>query len=154
MISLVDNLGFSVLEPSAGDGDICDALMMADSNLSITAIELSSDKWKTLKDKGYFTIHTDFLKWNDKRKFDTIIAAPPFKGNTDCEHIMKMYTHLNNGGTLVSLTSPHWITNNEPHQVAFRKWLDTVDHTLYKVKEDTFIERKGNIPTMILKIKK
>lgn len=154
MIGLVDNLGWRILEPSAGDGDICDALMKVDSNLNITAIELSSDKYKTLQDKGYFAIHTDFLKWNDKRKYDTIIAAPPFKANIDCEHIMKMYTHLDKGGCMVTLTSPYWLTNNEPNHQVFRNWLDGVDHSLYKVKEGTFSEKKGNIPTMILKVNK
>ena len=154
MIGLVDNLGFSVLEPSAGDGDICDELMKINPYLSITAIELSSDKYDTLVTKGYFAIHTDFLMWSYPNKFDTIIAAPPFKGNSDCLHIMKMYEHLREGGCMVTLTSPYWMTNNEQHQVLFRQWLDDKNHSLYKVPENTFIERKGNVPTMILKILK
>jgi len=153
MLTLCSDISGDVLEPSAGDGDICDKIRSKQLT-NITAIELSGDKCDTLKSKGYDAIHTDFLLWVSDKQYDFIVAAPPFKGNSDCLHIMKMYEHLKSGGTVVTLTSPNWVNNNEPHQIQFRNWLDTVPHSLYKVKENSFVEKKGNIPTMILKLTK
>ena len=73
-------------------------------SLIIDCIELNKDKFDILSKDFPKAIHGDFLKLDIKRNYDLIIAAPPFKGNTDLEHIMKMYDVLKVGGEIISLT--------------------------------------------------
>lgn len=151
----VDN----VLEPSAGEGK----LMLELSNRLIVSklrrdnfvcVELNEEKAK--KCGEYFnTIHADFLQHDFKnKKFTIIAAAPPFNNNVDVEHIQKMYDLLEHGGVIVTLTSPLWMTNNETHQVAFRKFLENKSYSMKMVPDNTFVEKGKTVPTAILKITK
>ncbi len=143
-----------VLEPSAGEGKIIDVLneLYPNAELKVECIELTEDKYQILKDKGHNAFHKDFLQFTPNHLYDRIIACPPFKNNIDTAHIMKMYTHLEESGILVSLTSPLWILNNEPHQVEFRKWLETKKYTMQMLPEDSFVEKNKSVPTMVLQI--
>src|SRR3989304_3354977 len=106
-----------ILEPSAGTGAIADKLIATRiynlKHSNITCVELNADKCKVLSDKGYNTIHGDFMYLDFYQVYDLIIAAPPFNKNIDLQHIQKMYDLLSPTGTLVSLTSPYWTVNNE-----------------------------------------
>lgn len=146
----------SVLEPSAGTGILVDTLTKKYklSNLEITCVELNAEKCEVLKSKGYNTIHGDFLKTNFDKKFDIILAAPPFIKNVDVTHIEKMYSLLEHWGTLITLTTPYWTINNEPHQVAFREFLKDKKYSIEMLPDNTFIEKGKTVPTAILTMHK
>jgi phospholipid N-methyltransferase len=145
----------SILEPSAGTGILLDGIMKNMlSNLDITCVELNAEKCEVLKSKGYNTIHGDFLKTNFDKKFDIILAAPPFIKNVDVTHIEKMYSLLERWGTLITLTTPYWTINNEPHQVAFREFLKDKNHSIEMLPDNTFMEKGKTIPTAILTMHK
>ncbi len=55
---------------------------------------------------------------------------------------------------MVTLTSPYWLTNNEPIQVEFRKWLEGKDYYMQMLPDNSFIEKGKSVPTAILKIYK
>lgn len=153
------NAGFRelfLLEPSAGTGALVDAVLTLDliQQRNITCVELNEEKCEVLKSKNYNTIRADFLAHQFESKFDAIIAAPPFKNNIDVAHIAKMYALLNEHGTLVSLTSPYWLVNNEIHQVEFRNFLKDKKHTLEMLPDMTFVEKGKTVPTAILTIRK
>lgn len=141
-----------ILEPSAGIGFLADAIKDAFPSAAIDCVELNKEKFDILKTKFPNAIHGDFLKVELLRKYYLIIAAPPFKGNVDLTHIMKMYDSLYHNGTLVSLTSPYWLTNNEPLQVEFREWLKDKKHTLEILPDMSFSERGKTVPTAIIEI--
>ncbi len=154
-VSYVD----SVLEPSAGEGKIVDAIRaMYPEKKDITCIELNRDKAKVLFAKGYDGVMADFLetKYFDDfgLLFDKIVAAPPFKDNVDIRHIVKMHTLLspNGGSCLVSLTSPYWTVNNEVHQRQFRLWLEDKTYEMVMLPDDSFMEKGRTVPTAIIKI--
>ncbi len=147
----------TILEPSAGDGRILDILQARyDHKLNIDAVELNKEKCDKLVEKGYNAFNMDFLNFNTKdfvhQKYTKIIAAPPFKDNIDLKHIMHMYEMLKYPGTLVSLTTPYWLTNNESHQVEFRKWLKGKSYTLTMLLDNSFMEKGKTVPTAIIKI--
>ena len=146
------NLGaVSVLEPSAGTGILVDRLPRhLLSNLDITCVELNAEKCDVLKSKGYNAIHGDFLKTEFDKKFDIIVAAPPFIKNMDVVHIEKMYSLLEHWGTLITLTSPYWTVNNEQHQVAFREFLKDKKYSIEMLPDNTFTEKGKTVPTAIL----
>ncbi len=156
-LSIYDNRP-KLLEPSAGEGhllepDDYDFQYAFDS----TAIELNNEKCEALKEKQYphlNVIHGDFLNLIIEDKFDVVIAAPPFNNNVDLEHIKKMYSLLSNNGIIVSLTTPYWMTNNEPHQVEFRNWLKDKTHSIEMLPDMTFVEKGKTVPTAIITIYK
>ena len=149
---LTDNL--SVLEPSAGEGLIIDRIFQnyTFTGLDIDCVELNKEKAQTLSNKGYNTYHIDFLQFKTEKKYDKIIAAPPFKGNADIFHIQHMFELLKPKGIIISLTSPYWLTNNEKHQVDFRKWLESKEYYLNMVPDNSFVEKYKSVPTSIIKI--
>jgi len=157
---------FNILEPSAGTGTLIDILSKRLNTWeyeiqNIKCVELNEQKCGVLKNKGYDAVHADFLTCDFKdQKFDIVIAAPPFKNNVDLLHIQKMYSLLNPKSDLritarpfiVSLTSPYWLTNNDPHQIAFREFLKNKEHTLEMLPDNTFVEKDKTVPTALIKI--
>ena len=154
--------GMSVLEPSAGNGKIVKIIIEKFDflNLVIVAIELNKESFeilKSIKCSKYTGIvyNEDFLTIDNRGySYDRIIAAPPFKKNTDTKHIMKMYSLLAKGGIIVSLTSPFWLTNNEENQVEFREFLKDKDYYLKMLPDNTFSEKGKSVPTAIIKLYK
>lgn len=157
-----DNL--NLLEPSAGEGNLLkvseDHFAYEMNGIDVTAIELNLEKYVDLKSfvENKFTkstvIHCDFMSAIFPYEFSVVLAAPPFNNNVDVEHIQKMYRALKPGGFLVSLTTPFWLTNNEPHQVAFREFLKDKEHTVEMLPDMTFVEKGKTVPTSIIKIRK
>lgn len=151
----VDN----VLEPSAGEGKLMleIANRFANSRLrrnNFVCVELNKEKADRCAE-FFTTHHADFLQHDFKhQKFRIIVAAPPFNNNIDVEHIQKMYDLLEDDGVIVTLTSPLWMVNNEPHQIKFRKFLDKKFYSMKMVPDNTFIEKGKTVPTAILKITK
>lgn len=145
-----------LLEPSAGTGNIIDCIVenYTFAGLGIDCVELNKEKFMALKSKGYRSYNADFLVWNNDKKYDRIIACPPFKGNCDILHIRKMYDLLKPKGIVVTLTSPLWILNNEPLQVEFREWLKDKNYSMEMLPDNSFVEKDKTVPTMILKIYK
>ena len=150
----IDNMNYivNILEPSAGTGAIADVLRKHFKLGRITCAELNHEKYMTLMGKGYDSMHIDFMQHVFHKKFDIIVAAPPFKNNVDVEHIQKMYSLLNDRGILVSLTTPYWTMNNETHQVAFREFLKGKEHSIEMLPDNTFMEKGKTVPTAIIKI--
>jgi 16S rRNA G1207 methylase RsmC len=144
----------TILEPSAGEGDICDQISYAYPESQLDCIELNKEKRERLIEKGYNVVGEDFFLFEIEKKYDIIIASPPFQGNVDLKHIEKMYTHLSDRGQIVSLISPHFLVNNEKHQVEFREWLSDKNYHLTLLPDNSFMEKKKTVPTCIIKIYK
>jgi len=79
-----------ILEPSAGKGDIVDALpghFGRWSSPDVSCIELDGELQATLRGKGHKVLDADFLKYSGPDKFDLIIANPPFDDGD--KHLLK-----------------------------------------------------------------
>jgi hypothetical protein len=63
-----------------------------------------------------------------------------------------MYECLERKGILVSLTTPYWVINNEPHQIMFREWLKDKEYYFKMLPDNSFIEKEKTVPTGIIKI--
>ena len=74
----------SVLEPSAGKGDIADYVKQKykketwNRDLDIDCIEIDDTLCQTLKGKELRVVHNDFLTFNTFKHYDLIIMNPPF----------------------------------------------------------------------------
>lgn len=159
-----------ILEPSAGNGAILEVLAEFKPwhSFKVDAVELNDEKFRHINGKlkndllkhrflFYVAYHMDFLQFSAQQTispYDRIIAAPPFKDNVDLAHIKAMYKLLAPEGIMVSLTTPYWLTNNETHQVNFRKWLEDKQYSITMLPDMTFVEKGKTVPTAIIKIYK
>jgi hypothetical protein len=107
-----------------------------------------------LIEKGHNVVGRDFFHFKTDKKYWYIIAAPNFKDNIDVEHIMKMYTHLDESLKIVSLTSPYWMTGNSERQVKFRNWLQDKNYKIEMLPDNSFMEDGKTVPTCIIVIRK
>jgi 16S rRNA G1207 methylase RsmC len=100
--------GHRVLEPSAGTGNLIDAIRKVQHPGHLVAVELNVELAERLRAKyqpGDATVkQADFLECNgDLGPFDRIVMNPPFKDGADIRHIEHARGLLAPGGRLVAL---------------------------------------------------
>jgi len=128
--------GMKVLEPSAGKGNIADAIRRAVPDADLSVIEWNRSLQDILKTKGYTVAGSDFLE--EKGKYDRIVMNPPFENGQDIDHIRHAYELLNPGGRVVSVMGEGGFFRNDKKAQAFREWFDTVGGTSEKLAEGAF----------------
>lgn len=114
----------AVLEPSAGKGDILDAIaaLYPGTPLDLDAIEISPYLREILDLKGYNVIANDFLSY-EGTAYDKIVMNPPFENGLDTEHVMHAYGLLKHGGRLTAIVSEGPFFRQFKKDVAFREFL-------------------------------
>lgn len=123
MLSCVDWKGvFSILEPSAGKGDLADAvtafvrsyrngrrISFNENDTYIDCIERDSDLAALLRGKGLHVVHDDFLTFRSFKQYDLCIMNPPFDSGD--EHLLHALSLMERGGQIVCLLNAETIRN-------------------------------------------
>ena len=110
----------SILEPSAGKGDIVAALKEKSNSastyqyskvsLDIDCIELDQNLQHILKGKNYRVVYNDFLTYETMKEYDLIIMNPPFSNG--CRHLLKaIEMQKRNGGAVICLLNAETLNN-------------------------------------------
>lgn len=109
----------SILEPSAGKGDIVDELRKKEQlysstynkfSFDIDCIEIDQNLQYILKGKNYRVVHNDFLTYNTMKEYDLIIMNPIFSNG--CKHVLKaLEMQKRNGGAVVCLLNAETLKN-------------------------------------------
>ncbi len=109
----------SILEPSAGKGDIVDGLKEKEKAKShyntkftfdIDCIENDDNLRHILKGKGCRLVYNDFLTYETMKEYDCIIMNPPFSNG--CKHLLKaLEMQRRNGGAIVCLLNAETLKN-------------------------------------------
>ena len=150
-------VGDSILEPSAGYGDLLDHMLFG-SYLrhlnSIDCVELNARRRETLKSKGYNVVGSNFLEFQSDKLYDWVIAAPNSVKSVDIDHVLQMYRFTKLGGTIVSLMDPIWMIENEDKHIKFRTWLEDKMYKIVMLEDKSFIEKFKTRPTIIIVIRK
>ncbi len=144
----------TVLEPSAGRGALIKAVHRACPDVQVECYELmpeNRDFIQTLE--NVILLGEDFTK-DCVGIYSKIVANPPFSQNQDVEHVRLMYEHLEEGGTLAAITSPHWKMASEKKCADFRQWLEEVHAEVFKISPGEFKDSGTSISTMAVVIKK
>ena len=144
----------TILEPSAGKGDIIDYIkdQYSRHNTKIYCIEREPDLIHILRENGHRVIADDFLTYNGCYLFDFIILNPPFS-NGD-EHLLKAWDILENGEIICLLNSetvrnPH--TKNRALLASIIEANGTVNH-IGQVFKDA--ERTTQVEVCIVRLQK
>lgn len=111
----------SILEPSAGKGDIVEALKKKEGNhnkfygkqyyqFDIDCIEADQNLQHILKGKNFRVVYNDFLAYNTMKEYQLIIMNPPFSNG--CKHLLKaLEMQKRNGGAIVCLLNAETLKN-------------------------------------------
>lgn len=154
MSELTNSKELSILEPSAGDGAIVREIINITHQSSIYGYELMELNCQKLSLIPEFVLlGNDFLE-SDDRKFDRIIANPPFSKNQDVTHILKMYDKLAENGVLVSVASQSWLIGKNGAAAKFKEFLSQVKAEINPVEPGMFKDSGTNVGTVIIKIRK
>ncbi len=98
-------IGHACLEPSAGRGNIAEALSGFAGIGKVMCVELDPENVKTLIGKGFSVHEGDFLQYETKWVYDRIVMNPPFIRQQDIAHVLKALSLLKDNGILVSVMS-------------------------------------------------
>ena len=149
----------TILEPSAGKGDIIDYIKEEHkynnfSRYDIECIEYNIDLRNILKGKGYKVVYDDFLTFNTFKKYDLILMNPPFSEGD--KHLLKALELQKDGGQVVCLLNAETIKN--PYSVYRKDLVRKLDELNASVEylqdqftsEDTF--RKTDVEIALIKV--
>ena len=108
----------TVLEPSAGKGDLITAVQKANDrnkysynhhSIDIDAVELDPNLRALLKGNEIRVVHDNFLTMHTSKHYDLIIMNPPFSEGD--KHLLKALEMQQNGGQVVCLLNAETIRN-------------------------------------------
>lgn len=97
--------GMSILEPSAGRGDI--AVTCVDAGATVDCIELMEANVGVLLELDQFRSvrHADFLTLQPEPIYDRVVMNPPFGRQADIRHVKHALAFLMPGGSLTAVMS-------------------------------------------------
>lgn len=112
----------SVLEPSAGKGDLANAVVDrlrrghwhadhedAVKSCDIDCIEIDPVLRQTLEGQGFRVVHDDFLGFETQKRYDLIVMNPPFDQGE--KHLWKALTMVERGGMVRCILNAETIRN-------------------------------------------
>jgi hypothetical protein len=142
--------GVSVLEPSAGRGDI--ALALRELGYEPDVAELDPTLRRVLTEQKLNVVARDFFTVT--KKYDRIIQNPPFEHQQDLKHIQHAFGLLTPGGILVSVCSEGSFGRRDGSGSYFRDWLAALDGKSERLPSDAFKEstNPASVPTRIVKL--
>jgi predicted RNA methylase len=166
---MLDGIDFkcvnTVLEPSAGTGNICDEinkrLKRAHEPYSrdddkyrgdIDCIEIDGDLRGVLKNNNYHVVHDDFLTYRSRKKYDLIAMNPPFSDGD--KHLMKaLEMQETYGGAVVCVLNAETIRNpfSNLRKVLVRRLKELGAEIEYLTEEFISAERRTNVEIALIK---
>lgn len=132
--------GELVLEPSAGQGAIVEAIQRHNANQPIVCVEIMAQNSLVLTKKQITHFFQDFLTSECNHPFHKIIANPPFSNNQDIDHIYKMVEVCKPGGRIVTVASRHWEESKNKKETEFRDFLEGMKADIRYISPGTFKE--------------
>lgn len=150
--------GMTVLEPSAGAGDLIEQLLeIGVREAQITAVEIDPGLISDLHCRfpGATIIAADFLALpEDREVFDRVAMNPPFGRGADMAHVARAVRLLRPGGILAAIMSPHWTFAEDAQSLSFRAMLSTLSHEWTPLPEGSFRVSGTGVNTGVLIIRK
>lgn len=152
----------TVLEPSAGKGDIIQYLMEHANirtngyryrrELDIDCIEKDANLQKILVGHGYRLVHDDFLTFRTFKEYDLIVMNPPFS-NGD-KHLLKALDMQKDGGGIICILNAETIRN--PYSLVRQELLRQLESFHADVSYFTGAfeqaERKTSVEIAVIKV--
>ena len=163
MLSDVDfTMVHTILEPSAGKGNIVDELTKIQErknkwyktyNFNIDCIELDENLRHILKGKNYRVVYNDFLTYNTMKEYDLIVMNPPFENGV--KHLLKaLEMQSRNGGSIVCLLNAETIKNQCTNERITLNRILQDNNAKIEFVQNAFVdsERKTDVEIALIKV--
>ena len=164
---MLDKIDFkmvsSVLENSAGKGDLVDAIKEKlkysrgsysnkDTKWDIDCIEIDENLQHILKGKGHRVVYNDYLNYESMKHYDAIIMNPPFSIG-DKFLLKAIETQKYQGGIIVSLLNSETLKN--PYSNTRKELIQKLEEHNAEIEyiQDAFIDSERNTSVEIALIK-
>lgn len=143
-----------VLEPSAGSGNLADAVRRAGAEPDV--VERMHRLRDVLEAKGYSVVGDDALALDRLGPYDRIVMNPPFERGAEIDHVQHAYTRLAPGGALVAIMSEGPFFRGDKKSAAFRAWLERVGGSSERLPEQSFkrSERTTGVATRLVVVER
>jgi hypothetical protein len=129
--------GMTVLEPSAGKGDIAEAVREAGAD--VRCCERHYSLCEIIEAKGFPVERGDFLELCDNgTRYDRVLMNPPFERGADAEHVRRAFKWLKPGGILVAIMSSGTFQRHDRRCQEFRDWLAQQEYTIEQLPAGSF----------------
>lgn len=154
---------YSILEPSAGSGNIVEAIKKKEKFYSntynkfyydIDCIEIDRNLQSILKGKNFRVVYNNFLTYDTMKEYDIIIMNPPFSNG--CKHLLKaLEMQQRNGGAIVCLLNAETLKNPCTNDRQFLQRKLTEYNAKVEFIQDAFMdaERKTAVEVVLIKVK-
>lgn len=137
MVILADvRAGMKVLEPSAGNGSIAQAIREIVPEADLELVERNFKLRNILELKGFNLVDSDFLE--HKGKYDRIIMNPPFENFQDIDHVLHAFECLKPGGFIVAIMCESAFFRKDRKAFTFRNWLENYPYLSEQLPSGTF----------------
>lgn len=149
----------SILEPSAGKGDIVEALEEKEESryhnyhFDIDCIEIDRNLQHILKGKGFRVVYNDFLTYDTMKEYDVIIMNPPFANG--CKHLLKaLEMQSRNGGAVICLLNAETLRNQCSNERVILSQKLAEYNAKIEYIQDAFLEaeRKTAVEIVLIKV--
>lgn len=149
----------NILEPSAGSGNIVEALRQKEKyydryHFDIDCIEVDQNLQHILKGKNYRVVYNDFLTYDTMKEYDLIVMNPPFSNG--CKHLLKaLEIQSRNGDAVVCLLNAETLKNTCTNErMDLNRKLSEYNAKVEFI-QDAFLdaERKTGVEIALIKVK-
>lgn len=131
----------SILEPSAGNGNIVQAIKNMDKSRLVTALELREEEQINLSKITNEVVIQDYLNWETDRRFDVIIGNPPY--SLAVEFVNKSLELLSDRGVLIFLLRTAFLESKSRYEF----WQNNPLNGLYALSKRPSFTGKGTDAT-------
>ena len=144
--------GMTVLEPSAGTGNIAKAFQPF---AVVDCVEVLASNCEELSKQGYRCVHrTDFLTIEPEAFYDRVVMNPPFSKRRDMAHVTHAFKFLKPGGRLVAVMPPSFTYRSDRLATEFRELVQSVGGTWEDLPEASFKSSGTMVRTVLLTMDK
>lgn len=148
-----------VLEPSAGDGALIDAVLERAPFAGVFAVELLEGNYKGLvaryaSNPRMRMWRGDFLSIAPEPRYHRVVANPPFAGRADIDHVVRAWDWLAPGGRLVAIMSAGVRFRQDGKTMAFRAFVDQYGGEIDDLPEGAFKPSGTMVRTVVVRVDK
>lgn len=143
----------NVLEPSAGSGNIMDAIEAFCPTCGLVGIERHLSLVKVLNLKGYIVEQGDFMERTPVIGFDRILMNPPFERGQDMDHVQHAFKFLKPDGRLIAIMSPGAFFRADRKTTEFRAWFESRGGEAVDIPPGAFKNSGTNIASVIVELR-
>lgn len=150
-----------ILEPSAGDGRIIQAVNKQGLKNKVYAVEINTTLAYNLVDFTDNVYMGEFETFYEKHKLNknrlgitNVIMNPPFSNQRDALHIQMAFDLLQPGGRLVAIASENSLYYDTDVTRNFKRFLRNNNAIIKPLEDNTFKHSKTTIDTVMIIIDK